>query len=67
METMGQTSKRSKSDELHDDEIKKRKKQRTGGDTLAWLKKKADRDLKYKELQLEEQKKERVSAKRKER
>ena len=59
METIGQTSKRTKSDELQDDEIKERKKRRTGGDTLAWLEKKADRDLKYKELQLEEQRKER--------
>ena len=42
METIGQTSKslRSKSDELQDDEIKERKKRRTGGDTLAWLEKK---------------------------
>ncbi|XP_027050950.1 putative uncharacterized protein DDB_G0274435, partial [Pocillopora damicornis] len=59
METMGQTSKRTKSDELQDNEINERKKGRTGGDTLAWLEKKADRDLKYKELQLEEQRKER--------
>ena len=59
METMGQTVKRSKSDELQDDETKERKKRRTWGDTLAWLEKKADRDLKYKELQLEEQRKER--------
>ena len=59
METMGQTSKRTKSDELQDDEIKERKKRRTGGDTLAWLEKKVDRDFKYKELQLEEQRKER--------
>ena len=35
---------------------------------MPWLEKKADRDLKYKELQLEEQRKEtRVPAKRKER
>ena len=40
METMGQTSKRTKSDELQDDEFKERKKLRTGGDTLAWLEKK---------------------------
>ena len=39
METMCQTPKRSQSDELQDDEIEERKKRRTGGDTLAWLKK----------------------------
>ena len=39
METMGQAAKRSKSDELKDDETKGRKKQRTGGDTLTWLEK----------------------------
>ena len=40
METIGQTSKRSKSDECQDDKIKERKKRRTDGDTLAWLEKK---------------------------
>ena len=61
METIGQTSKRSKSDERQDDKIKERKKRRTDGDTLAWLekKRKTERDLKYKELQLEEQRQER--------
>ena len=58
METMGQTSKRSESGES-EDVIKERKKRRSGGDTLQWLEKKADRDLKFKELQLEEQRKER--------
>ena len=61
METIGQTSKRSKSDERQDDKIKERKKRRTDGDTLAWLekKRKTEPDLKYKELQLEEQRQER--------
>ena len=39
METMGQTSKRSESGES-EDVITERKKRRSGGDTLQWLKKK---------------------------
>ena len=58
METMGQTLKRSESGES-EDVIKERKKRRSGGDTLQWLEKKADRDLKFKGLQLEEQREER--------
>ncbi|XP_068742079.1 inner centromere protein-like [Montipora capricornis] len=54
----GQTSKRSESVES-EDVIKERKQRRSGGDTLQWLEKKADRELKFKELQLEEQRKER--------
>ena len=61
METMGQTSKRNAYDDLEDDEIKEKKKRRSGADTLSWLDKKAERDLKFKELQLEEQRKERES------
>lgn len=55
METMGETKKRSNGD----DENKERKTRRSGSDTVAWLEKKAEREAKFKEMALQEQREDR--------
>ena len=53
METMGESKKRL-ADE--DEEVKEKKKRRSGVDTMSWLKEKIEMDAKLKEKEIEEQK-----------
>ncbi|XP_078382732.1 uncharacterized protein LOC144665364 [Oculina patagonica] len=55
METMGESKKRQAD---ADDEVKEKKKRRSGGDTMSWLREKTEIDAKLKEKELEEQKQE---------
>ena len=62
MEKMGETRKRSAEDVEEEEEefqIKEQKKRRRGSETMLWLEKKAERDAKFRELQLEEQRRDR--------
>lgn len=68
METMGQTRKRTGSEDK-DDEVKEKKKRRSRSDTLTWLEKKGEMDAEWRKIQLEEEraeKKERREERRQE-
>lgn len=58
METMGQTRKRR---EDKGDDVKEKKKRRSGSDTMVWLEKKGEMDAVWRKNQLEEQRMERES------